>query len=183
MRLISLHGKNHFQVHLEWGSCRISLILKMETCNHDPFMFLKRIALEICAFYKLMEPYLMLQFSSLQHLGQFEILSLCCSFMVCESDGQTSKIGGFSVSLSRPHGRVLGGNVAGLLIATSPVQMIVGSIVPANGRELIHILLAVVADATAQDTQHGGTTLHTAAMTNDLELVKKGMNALNWLGH
>ncbi|CAI9269160.1 unnamed protein product [Lactuca saligna] len=34
------------------------------------------------------------------------------------------------------------------------------------------ILLVVRAEATAQDTQHGGTTLHTAAMTNDLELVK-----------
>ncbi|CAI9289047.1 unnamed protein product [Lactuca saligna] len=33
------------------------------------------------------------------------------------------------------------------------------------------ILLVVRAEATAQDTQHGGTTLHTAAMTNDLELV------------
>ncbi|CAI9298011.1 unnamed protein product [Lactuca saligna] len=39
-------------------------------------------------------------------------------------------------------------------------------------RELVHILLVVSAEATAQDTQHGGTTLHTAAMTNDLELVK-----------
>ncbi|CAI9266010.1 unnamed protein product [Lactuca saligna] len=34
------------------------------------------------------------------------------------------------------------------------------------------ILLVVGAEATAQDTQHGGTTLHTDAMTNGLELVK-----------
>ncbi|CAI9259828.1 unnamed protein product [Lactuca saligna] len=34
------------------------------------------------------------------------------------------------------------------------------------------ILLVVGAEATAQDTQHRGTTLHIAAMTNDLELVK-----------
>nr|KAJ0194693.1 hypothetical protein LSAT_V11C700350160 [Lactuca sativa] len=132
---ISLHGKNHFQIHQKWGSCRISLMLKLERCNHDPFMFLKRIALELCAFYKHIEPYLMLQFNSVQHLGQFEILSLCCSFMVCESDGQRSRTGGLSVSLSGPHGRVIGGNVAGLLTAASPIQMIVGSIVPASRKQ------------------------------------------------
>ncbi|CAH1452629.1 unnamed protein product [Lactuca virosa] len=64
--------------------------------------------------------------------GRFEILYLCGSFMVCESDGQRSRTGGLSVSLSGPDGRVLGGNVAGLLTAASPVQMIVGSIVPAS---------------------------------------------------
>ncbi|KAJ0931779.1 putative protein kinase TKL-Pl-1 family [Helianthus annuus] len=42
----------------------------------------------------------------------------------------------------------------------------------ASGRELVQILLAAGADATAQDTQHGRTALHTAAMTNDVELVK-----------
>lgn len=43
--------------------------------------------------------------------------------MVCESDGQRSRTGGLSVSLSGPDGRVLGGNVAGLLTAASPVQV------------------------------------------------------------
>ncbi|XP_071711419.1 E3 ubiquitin-protein ligase KEG-like isoform X2 [Rutidosis leptorrhynchoides] len=41
-----------------------------------------------------------------------------------------------------------------------------------DGRELVRILLAAGAVATAQDTQHGRTALHTAAMTNDVELVK-----------
>nr|GFC23209.1 E3 ubiquitin-protein ligase KEG [Tanacetum cinerariifolium] len=41
-----------------------------------------------------------------------------------------------------------------------------------HGREWVQILLAAGADATAQDTQHGRTALHTAAMTNDVELVK-----------
>lgn len=67
--------------------------------------------------------------------GRFEILSLCGSFMVCESDGQRSRTGGLSVSLSGPDGRVLGGNVAGLLTAASPVQMIVGSFVPASQKQ------------------------------------------------
>ncbi|XP_077217739.1 protein kinases;ubiquitin-protein ligase [Tasmannia lanceolata] len=41
-----------------------------------------------------------------------------------------------------------------------------------EGRELVRILLAAGADPTAQDTQHGRTALHTAAMANDVELVK-----------
>ncbi|KAF8398239.1 hypothetical protein HHK36_017165 [Tetracentron sinense] len=40
------------------------------------------------------------------------------------------------------------------------------------GRELVRLLLAAGADPTAQDTQHGRTALHTAAMANDVELVK-----------
>lgn len=36
----------------------------------------------------------------------------------------------------------------------------------------MHILLAAGADPSAQDTQNGRTALHTAAMTNDDELVK-----------
>ncbi|XP_068661912.1 E3 ubiquitin-protein ligase KEG-like isoform X1 [Aristolochia californica] len=41
-----------------------------------------------------------------------------------------------------------------------------------EGRELVRILLAAGADPTAQETQHGRTALHTAAMANDVELVK-----------
>ncbi|XP_059652018.1 E3 ubiquitin-protein ligase KEG isoform X2 [Cornus florida] len=41
-----------------------------------------------------------------------------------------------------------------------------------EGRELVRLLLAAGADPTAQDTQHGRTALHTAAMVNDVELVK-----------
>ncbi|XP_050234295.1 E3 ubiquitin-protein ligase KEG isoform X2 [Mercurialis annua] len=41
-----------------------------------------------------------------------------------------------------------------------------------DGRELVRILLAAGADPTAQDAQHGRTALHTAAMANDVDLVK-----------
>ncbi|KAL5570430.1 hypothetical protein UlMin_027005, partial [Ulmus minor] len=41
-----------------------------------------------------------------------------------------------------------------------------------EGREIVQILLAAGADPTAQDGQHGRTALHTAAMANDVELVK-----------
>lgn len=41
-----------------------------------------------------------------------------------------------------------------------------------EGREIVRLLLAAGADPTAQDNQHGRTALHTAAMSNDVELVK-----------
>lgn len=55
--------------------------------------------------------------------GRFEILSLSGSFFHSEIAGQRSRIGGLSVSLAGPDGRVLGGGVAGILTAASPVQV------------------------------------------------------------
>ncbi|KAL6858986.1 hypothetical protein ACP4OV_017988 [Aristida adscensionis] len=59
--------------------------------------------------------------------GRFEILSLSGSFLLTENGGQRSRTGGLSVSLAGPDGRLLGGGVAGLLIAASPIQIVVGS--------------------------------------------------------
>ncbi|KAF6174156.1 hypothetical protein GIB67_033688 [Kingdonia uniflora] len=59
--------------------------------------------------------------------GRFEILSLSGSFLLSESGGQRSRSGGLSVSLAGPDGRVLGGGVAGILTAASPVQVTLGS--------------------------------------------------------
>lgn len=56
--------------------------------------------------------------------GRFEILSLSGSFMPTESGGTKSRSGGMSVSLAGPDGRVVGGGLAGLLIAAGPVQVI-----------------------------------------------------------
>ncbi|XP_055960808.1 E3 ubiquitin-protein ligase KEG-like [Mercurialis annua] len=42
-----------------------------------------------------------------------------------------------------------------------------------DGRELVRMLLAAGADPTAKDAQHGRTALHTAAMANDVDLVKE----------
>ncbi|KAK9071487.1 hypothetical protein SSX86_010056 [Deinandra increscens subsp. villosa] len=67
--------------------------------------------------------------------GRFEILSLSGSFMVPESESQYSKTCGLSVALSGPDGCVLGGNVAGLLTAASPVQVIVGTFVPVSRKQ------------------------------------------------
>jgi len=66
--------------------------------------------------------------------GRFEILSLSGSFLLTENGGTRSRTGGLSVSLAGPDGRVLGGGVAGLLMAASPVQVVVGSFI-SNGRK------------------------------------------------
>ncbi|CAA6666850.1 unnamed protein product [Spirodela intermedia] len=62
--------------------------------------------------------------------GRFELLSLSGSFMPTESGGSRSRSGGMSVSLASPDGRVVGGGVAGLLVAASPVQVVIGSFIP-----------------------------------------------------
>ncbi|KAL9668185.1 hypothetical protein QQ045_002560 [Rhodiola kirilowii] len=67
--------------------------------------------------------------------GRFEILSLSGSFFVTESEGQRMISGGLSVSLSGPDGRVMGGQVAGLLIAASPVQVIIGGFDVESGKK------------------------------------------------
>ncbi|PWZ40438.1 AT-hook motif nuclear-localized protein 10 [Zea mays] len=65
-------------------------------------------------------------------LGRFEILSLSGSFLLSENGGQRSRTGGLSVSLAGPDGRVLGGCVAGLLTAASPVQVCCRPLDPAG---------------------------------------------------
>lgn len=67
--------------------------------------------------------------------GRFEILSLSGSFLQSENSGQRSRTGGLSVSLAGPDGRVMGGGVAGLLTAASPIQVVVGSFIPDSGRK------------------------------------------------
>ncbi|XP_039116578.1 AT-hook motif nuclear-localized protein 10-like [Dioscorea cayenensis subsp. rotundata] len=70
--------------------------------------------------------------------GRFEILSLSGSYLLSESGGQRSRTGGLSVSLAGPDGRVLGGGVAGLLTAASPVQVVVGSFIVDGRKEPKH---------------------------------------------
>ncbi|KAK9755515.1 hypothetical protein RND81_01G031200 [Saponaria officinalis] len=70
--------------------------------------------------------------SLLTYEGRFEILSLSGSYTVSEANGITSKTGGLSISLAGPDGRVVGGGVAGWIIAANPIQVVVGSFVP-NG--------------------------------------------------
>ncbi|KAF8044287.1 hypothetical protein BT93_A2315 [Corymbia citriodora subsp. variegata] len=67
--------------------------------------------------------------------GRFEILSLSGSYMPIESGGTMSRSGGMSVSLAGPDGRVVGGGLAGLLVAAGPVQVVVGSFLPGHQLE------------------------------------------------
>lgn len=72
---------------------------------------------------------------TLTYEGRFEILSLSGSFMPSDSGGTRSRSGGMSVSLASPDGRVVGGGVAGLLVAAGPVQVVVGSFLTGNQHE------------------------------------------------
>ncbi|XP_010523075.1 PREDICTED: AT-hook motif nuclear-localized protein 7 isoform X2 [Tarenaya hassleriana] len=72
---------------------------------------------------------------TLTYEGRFEILSLSGSFMPTENQGTRGRSGGMSVSLASPDGRVVGGGVAGLLIAASPVQVVVGSFLPGGEQQ------------------------------------------------
>ncbi|CAN6851113.1 unnamed protein product [Brassica oleracea] len=64
---------------------------------------------------------------TLTYEGHFEILSLTGSFITSETGGIRSRAGGMSVSLSGPDGHVFGGGLSGLLLASGPVQVMVGT--------------------------------------------------------
>lgn len=72
---------------------------------------------------------------TLTYEGRFEILSLSGSFMPTDNGIVKSRSGGMSVSLAGPDGRVLGGGLAGLLVAASPVQVVLGSFLPGHAQE------------------------------------------------
>lgn len=61
--------------------------------------------------------------------GRFEIISLSGSFLLTENGGTRSRTGGLSVSLAGADGRVIGGGVAGGLMAATPIQVVVGSFI------------------------------------------------------
>ncbi|VAI29763.1 unnamed protein product [Triticum turgidum subsp. durum] len=67
--------------------------------------------------------------STFTYEGLFEILQLTGSFTMAEEGGR-KRTGGLSVSLAGPDGRVIGGVVAGMLRAATPIQVIVGSFLP-----------------------------------------------------
>lgn len=54
--------------------------------------------------------------------GRYQIISLSGSFLYSENTGGQVRTGDLSVSLAGADGRVLGGGVAGTLVAASPVQ-------------------------------------------------------------
>ncbi|CAL9052963.1 AT-hook motif nuclear-localized protein 8-like [Musa acuminata AAA Group] len=66
--------------------------------------------------------------------GRFEIISLSGSFLLTEDGSTRSRSGGLSVALAGSDGRILGGGVAGMLVAATPVQVVVGSFI-AEGKK------------------------------------------------
>ncbi|KAK4747447.1 hypothetical protein SAY87_014033 [Trapa incisa] len=72
---------------------------------------------------------------TLTYEGRFDILSLSGSFMPSDVGGTRTRSGGMSVSLAGPDGRVIGGGVAGQLVAASPVQVVVGSFLTGSQHE------------------------------------------------
>ncbi|KAI3879393.1 hypothetical protein MKW92_052899, partial [Papaver armeniacum] len=69
--------------------------------------------------------------------GRYEILSLSGSYLHTEIGGASSRTGGLSICLSGTDGRIVGGGVGGPLKAAGPVQVIVGSFVYNNQKEVI----------------------------------------------
>ncbi|KAJ8752962.1 hypothetical protein K2173_008697 [Erythroxylum novogranatense] len=101
---------------------------------------------------------------TLTYEGRFEILSLSGSFMPTENGGTKSRSGGMSVSLAGADGRVVGGGLAGLLIAAGPVQVVVGSFLPGHQQEHKHkkqrvapapVVMPAVTIITAEDIKAG----------------------------
>lgn len=72
---------------------------------------------------------------TLTYEGRFEILSLTGSYMYSDNGVTKSRSGGMSVCLSGPDGRVIGGGLAGVLMAAGSVQVIVGSFIPGHQQE------------------------------------------------
>lgn len=62
------------------------------------------------------------------------------SYTICEEDGLRSRSGGLSVTLARSDGHIIGGGVAGLLMAASPVQVLILSIHPSIIQTLIIVI-------------------------------------------
>ncbi|KAG6533435.1 hypothetical protein ZIOFF_007304 [Zingiber officinale] len=66
--------------------------------------------------------------------GRYEIISLSGSFLLTEEGGTRSRSGGLTVALAGSNGRILGGGVAGMLVAATAVQVVVGSFI-AGGKK------------------------------------------------
>ncbi|CAL9077821.1 unnamed protein product [Musa acuminata var. zebrina] len=66
---------------------------------------------------------------AITYKGHYEILCLSGSYMVSDTGGSQGRSGWLNISLFGLDGRVIGGSVAGPLLASNPVQVVVGSFV------------------------------------------------------
>lgn len=68
--------------------------------------------------------------------GIFEIITLSGSFTPTEvGANRVGRMGGLNVFLCSPDGRVIGGTLAGLLVAGGPVQVVAASFLPSGYQE------------------------------------------------
>ncbi|KDP24418.1 hypothetical protein JCGZ_26547 [Jatropha curcas] len=95
--------------------------------------------------------------------GRFEIISLSGSFLLSENNGSRSRTGGLSVSLAGSDGRVLGGGVAGMLLAASPVQVIVGSFIADGKKSSSNISKSGTSSGTLPQMLNFGAPLTTSS--------------------
>ncbi|KAJ0111936.1 hypothetical protein Patl1_03488 [Pistacia atlantica] len=98
--------------------------------------------------------------------GRFEIISLSGSFLLSEDNGSRSRSGGLSVSLAGSDGRVLGGGVAGMLLAASPVQVIVGSFMAEGKKSNSNILTSGPSSATTPHMLNFGAPVASSPPSN-----------------
>ncbi|GER45400.1 AT hook motif DNA-binding family protein [Striga asiatica] len=96
----------------------------------------------------------------LTYEGRFEILTLTGSYTVSDNNGIKSRAGGLSVSLASPDGRVIGGCLAGMLMAASPIQVVIGSFIP-NGSHMPNRKQQIVA-ITSTPFQYATATVTAA---------------------
>lgn len=75
---------------------------------------------------------------TLTHEGCFNLMSLNGSFIMNDNGESKSRSGGMSVALAAPDGQILAGRLAGLLIAATPVLVIVGTFVHGRQQEQEH---------------------------------------------
>ncbi|KAK4791937.1 hypothetical protein SAY86_022372 [Trapa natans] len=85
--------------------------------------------------------------STATYEGRYEIISLAGSVEFPEDDSSDSKIGGLSVSLAGPDGHVIGGLVAGILTAATPVQVIIGSFLASKKKSISNSMKSELSSA------------------------------------
>ncbi|KAL1540165.1 AT-hook motif nuclear-localized protein 9-like [Salvia divinorum] len=71
---------------------------------------------------------------SVTYEGHFDILSLTGSYVQNDVTEPQGPVGCLNVTLSGPDGLVIGGGVEGVMLASSPVQVVVGSLLPRSSK-------------------------------------------------
>ncbi|KAH6813172.1 hypothetical protein C2S51_022190 [Perilla frutescens var. frutescens] len=75
---------------------------------------------------------------SVTYEGRFDILSLTGSYTQNDVNAPHGPVGCLNVTLSGPDGRVIGGGVDGVMLAVSPVQVVVASLLPRTSKAKIN---------------------------------------------